>query len=533
VNSRAIPAVLAGLCLFVLQTASGRRGSASFIEPATPRLAPGQVVTPTVLLHNDSFRAIEFPATLQVRVRGQTVFVDSFLIVSLPGESTVVRFDDLWCVDTLFVGYLFEFYVRDADTFEKIGSRYCMTTTDTFYSYAGAVPPTIDGYLDSGEWDDAYRADISNLCGWGDSTIWPAGSALFLFKHDNGHLYMAAEMPPARTRDVGDQIGLYIDEDNDGLWEPDSSEGTYGCIADPSGDEVLYRPLLPGGAGTLRAAPGSQCAYGTQNGHLVFESKFPFGNQVYELTINNSGSDTLGLFLFARDVDSGVDRIPAWSPMMLDDTLGFLDPALQGKLILKTLQSGDVGIECIIAPVGTIDTLTTITPVFTIRNHGTTPMSGWAFCAIRDTWQHTVYNESIRFAFPGSPPSFPPVRFRVPGFYFVACSVYCVGDMNPANNVKFGTFRVVGRLGLEHESGMSSGPSAGATVVSGALFLPRDMTELPSSSDRVPRPTLLDATGRKVMDLLPGANDVSPLAPGVYFYREQSAVHVRKVVLAR
>ena len=52
---------------------------------------------------------------------------------------------------------------------------------------------------------------------------------------------------------------------------------------------------------------------------------------------------------------------------------------------------------------------------------------------------------------------------------------------------------------------------------------------------------LLDISGRKVLGLKPGANDVSRLAPGVYFVSEQSAVsskqmrtcRVRKVVLTR
>jgi len=71
------------------------------------------------------------------------------------------------------------------------------------------------------------------------------------------------------------------------------------------------------------------------------------------------------------------------------------------------------------------------------------------------------------------------------------------------------------------------------TVVRDVLFLPRDMTELPGNSDRVPRPSLLDATGRIAMELKPGANDVRALAPGVYFVRDVQAQAVRKVVVAR
>jgi len=51
---------------------------------------------------------------------------------------------------------------------------------------------------------------------------------------------------------------------------------------------------------------------------------------------------------------------------------------------------------------------------------------------------------------------------------------------------------------------------------------------------------LLDVSGRKVLDLRPGANDVRALAPGVYFVREQSASSsqhsgpaVHKVIVTR
>ncbi len=69
------------------------------------------------------------------------------------------------------------------------------------------------------------------------------------------------------------------------------------------------------------------------------------------------------------------------------------------------------------------------------------------------------------------------------------------------------------------------------TVIRGVMFLPQ------AASLRLQAPGLLDAAGRKVRDLRPGANDVSGLAPGVYFLREAQAQAqaqtVRKVVIAR
>jgi DNA-binding beta-propeller fold protein YncE len=53
------------------------------------------------------------------------------------------------------------------------------------------------------------------------------------------------------------------------------------------------------------------------------------------------------------------------------------------------------------------------------------------------------------------------------------------------------------------------------TIVHGVLWLPK------ASSFKAAQSRLLDISGRKIADLHAGANDVSRLAPGVYFVREQ------------
>jgi hypothetical protein len=72
------------------------------------------------------------------------------------------------------------------------------------------------------------------------------------------------------------------------------------------------------------------------------------------------------------------------------------------------------------------------------------------------------------------------------------------------------------------------------TVVQGVLFLAEAASLKPQAA------SLLDISGRNVMDLHPGANGVSMLAPGVYFVRERSAVSgersvtsTRKVIITR
>jgi hypothetical protein len=70
-----------------------------------------------------------------------------------------------------------------------------------------------------------------------------------------------------------------------------------------------------------------------------------------------------------------------------------------------------------------------------------------------------------------------------------------------------------------------------ATVVRGTLRL-WDCHPVSAGETRgCTQPILLDAAGRKVMILGPGANDVRSLAPGIYFMRQASSV--RKLVLQR
>jgi len=83
------------------------------------------------------------------------------------------------------------------------------------------------------------------------------------------------------------------------------------------------------------------------------------------------------------------------------------------------------------------------------------------------------------------------------------------------------------------------------TIVRDVLFLGGENGDCPAPSPTqalrgtvpcFPKPALLDISGRKVLDLHAGANDVSGLTPGVYFLTEdggRSTVHVRRLTLVR
>ena len=115
-----------------------------------------------------------------------------------------------------------------------------------------------------------------------------------------------------------------------------------------------------------------------------------------------------------------------------------------------------------------------------------------------------------------------------PGVYILKMTLKnSYGDsLEPTKGVNLGYAAVEGGSQL---TANSSPPMP--TVVHRVLCLPRDMTELPGNSDRVPRLELLDAQGRRAVNLQAGPNDLGGLAPGVYFVRQAQTVH--KVVVSR
>jgi YVTN family beta-propeller protein len=133
----------------------------------------------------------------------------------------------------------------------------------------------------------------------------------------------------------------------------------------------------------------------------------------------------------------------------------------------------------------------------------------------------------------------------IPGENFVCC-VPLEAQAAITNNLGRGTpfagnlevypvYRVGFAASLEETmNGERRTMNVGPTIVRGVFILPASPRPRVSAS-----PCLLDACGRKVLDLKPGANDVRALAPGVYFVcsvpsavsRQPSAV--AKVVVAR
>ncbi|MFO7674854.1 MAG: aryl-sulfate sulfotransferase [bacterium] len=137
--------------------------------------------------------------------------------------------------------------------------------------------------------------------------------------------------------------------------------------------------------------------------------------------------------------------------------------------------------------------------------------------------------------------------YRLPNDNTVICEavsgrvteVTCDGDIvwtfNAGNwtgrVIKYPRDYIVG-VEAEHPAPHAAGP-AHATIVRGTLYLRPSSYPLPVGEGQEVRgrSLLLDASGRRVMALAPGANDVSRLAHGVYFVR--SAPGVTRALVTR
>jgi len=133
-------------------------------------------------------------------------------------------------------------------------------------------------------------------------------------------------------------------------------------------------------------------------------------------------------------------------------------------------------------------------------------------CCNSTTWvKDTVLNGSISLLGGiGVLGELPIVAFYEPG------AGICVASMLPP--------------GVADQPQTTRNGSRVSSIIRGVLLLPEATTHKPQAA------SLLDISGRKVMDLEPGANDARALAPGVYFVRQASSVRhqassVSKVVL--
>jgi hypothetical protein len=204
---------------------------------------------------------------------------------------------------------------------------------------------------------------------------------------------------------------------------------------------------------------------------------------------------------------------------LVSATLGI--PLATATFLPDTL---DVGVTHLTVPLAgdTYPEDTVVTPKATWHNFGTRSATNFqAWTILSDSTGELVYAKKVTVSSlsPGGSiqiGAFPPCTLGTAGEWTFRCSTYMAGDMVRANDTMSCRFFVLGEVGVvESPQPMPAGQRAAATIVRGVLVL----GAVGSTQNTGHRAELLDAMGRKVLDLKSGANDVRGLSPGVYFVR--------------
>jgi len=197
----------------------------------------------------------------------------------------------------------------------------------------------------------------------------------------------------------------------------------------------------------------------------------------------------------------------------------------------------DIALVAVMSPPDTVDSGQVVWPQARVRNNGTQDETFLMFFTIADEgYDHWSMARALP---PGRETllTFTPWTPKLPGDHSYAGQLVA-GDMDPSNDVLDGNVYVRTGAGVSEATEALTAAMPRATVIRGVLFLAGFGTrsELPGNSV-MSRAVLLDVSGRKVLDLHTGANDVRRLSPGVYFVRgaqaQAQAQTIRKVAVTR
>jgi len=203
--------------------------------------------------------------------------------------------------------------------------------------YEGTTP-TIDGVITAGEWDDAYVLDTSDFWGSYDNTIQPIGSVIGYFKMNAAmtEMYVAYVNYNDTVLEDHDEVALYIDDNNDGVFSPDTeaNEGNYWAAYYAAGNQMKFRPIYnTGGTGDIFFLPDPQLEVSVDAGYLVYEFMIPIGTETWEINPSAENQSSLAIFVLNDNAPdpSGFD---GWWPL---DNINLFAPAGFG-----TITYGDV-----------------------------------------------------------------------------------------------------------------------------------------------------------------------------------------------
>lgn len=300
---------------YEITPAAGRDVSPFSIDSPGALVAPGATITPCATVQNTGDSTETFYTLFLIDSAAVNVYTDSAQVSTLMPDSLFqVCFTDwipgpqgnvydLTCITNLGADE-----AQANDTLRGVTMAFLVDST--VVCGGASAPPTVDGTIDLGEWVDATVVDISDILGMGSSGVNPNSVTMYLMNNVS-HLFFAIDYIVDETDNVNDRTTVYIDENNDDAWAPDSSEGNYWAFKSSTGPKFMYRPL-PTGPFT-DPIPGAEIGMGFVT-HVTFEFSIPLGTEKYE--IDAALGDTMGMHIYTHD--QGIDEDEGWWLQTLD-----------------------------------------------------------------------------------------------------------------------------------------------------------------------------------------------------------------------
>jgi len=315
--------------------AAGRDVHPDAIDSPGPLVMPGVPITPMVTVSNSGDSTETFYTLFLVDSAGVSVYADSVEVVTLMPDSVYqVSFPD-WTPDGQ--GNVYDLTcITNAGTDEALANDTLAAITMAFLVDSlipcgwASIAPSIDGIISGPEWANAYVVDISDILAEGGDGVLPNSVVLYAMNNAT-HLFFAVDYLEDASEDVNDRVTVYLDENNDDGWAPDSSEGNYWAFRSSGGPRLMYRPL-PAGPFT-DPIPGAEVGMSALV-NVQYEFSIPLGTAKYELDV--ALGDTMGMHIYAHD--QGVGEAQGWWLQTMDAANQDL-PGYYGHIVLHLLDA--------------------------------------------------------------------------------------------------------------------------------------------------------------------------------------------------
>jgi ribosomal protein L24E len=396
------------------------------------------VVVPQAKVGNFGASAADFSVTCVIDTNGTTFYNNTQNVMGLgPLDTLIVSFPS-WVPDTAMSYNATVFITYGSDTYPANDTinRTVLTYNKNFNvnSPYTTVIPTFDGAIDTIEWGDAIKVEISDVYGNSGTSMAPATGYMYL-KNDGTNLYCAVDAILDATYGSSDGFYLIFDDNHNHVFEsyPDTTEGYY-RIGNMVNDSIYTTYICSGSSfGSTRVRDGlTPVGFSNASGHMQYEAAIPLGKQTDPAYLNAFPGNSFGLWMFAVD---GAGGYTGWWPQTYTSVM--VDPAGFGTVTLGASGAPDVAVMAIRSPVGTVILDSAAIPVAKVANLCSLAADFSVFCVI-DTSGTVIYSDSQNVAglayMDTTQVPFAPWIPDTPLTYNVTMYVRYAGDINPDND---------------------------------------------------------------------------------------------------